>query len=162
VLLAVLIPVTALAGPTEELSALFMQTCLPYAGQPVALRRWAARAKLPEVPDPARAAFLDGAPGKVFDASNDAGKFALLSSDDGICAVVTDRAGDQETTQALERTLSEAGVKFRLVIERNDKLNPKLHHREYLASRTGRAWRILAATVRDSVPGQAMLTAAPE
>jgi hypothetical protein len=157
---AVLIPVTGLAGPAEELSGLFLQSCLPYAGRPAALRQWATREKLPAVPDPARAAFLHGAPGQVFDASNGAGKFALLSSDDGICAIVTDRAGDREVAVALERALSDAGVRFRLVIERNDKLNPKLHHREYLAAKPPRAWRLLAATVHDV--GQAMLTAAPE
>jgi hypothetical protein len=160
VLFAALIPVTAFAGPGEELSGLFLQTCLPYAGRPQALRQWAAREKLPVVPDPARAAFLNGAPGQVFDASNNAGKFALLSSDDGICAVVTDQAGDQDVALALERALSDAGVRFRLVIERDDKLNPKLHHREYLASKPPLAWRLLAATVHDH--GQAMLTAAPE
>jgi hypothetical protein len=160
VLFAALFPVVASAGPAEELSGLFLQTCLPYAGRPQSLRQWAAREKLPAVPDPARAAFLHGAPGQVFDASNSAGKFVLVSSDDGICAVVTDVAGDLETAQALERTLSDAGIKFRLVIERDDKLNPKLHHREYLASRPPLAWRLLAATVHDN--GQAMLTAAPE
>jgi hypothetical protein len=159
-LLAALIPATALAGPAEELSGLFLQACLPYAGRPQALRQWATQKKLPAVPDPVRAAFLNGAPGQVFDASNSAGKFALLSSDDGICAVVTDQAGDLEVAQALERALGDAGIKFRLVIERDDKLNPKLHHREYLAAGTERAWRLLAATVHDN--GQAMLTAAPE
>jgi hypothetical protein len=171
VLLALLAPAVALASPVDELSALFVQACLPYAGDPPALRQWATRLKLPEVPDPARAMFLNGAPGKVFDASSaSSGKLALLSSDDGICAVVTDRAGDQETVQSLERALTEAGAKFRLVIERDDKLNTKMHHREYLAAYKNRAWRILAATVRDAahgqapgqVPGQAMLTAAPE
>jgi hypothetical protein len=161
-LLAGLIPATASAGPEQELSGLFLRACLPYAGHSQALRQWAFREKLPEVPDPARAAFLHGAPGKVFDASNAAGKLALLSSDDGLCAVVTDRAGDLATAQALERSFVEAGVTFRLVIERDDKLNPKLHHREYLASGHQRVWRILAATVRDSVPGQAMLTAGPK
>jgi hypothetical protein len=135
---------------------------MAYAGHPAGLRQWAEGMKLPEVPDPARAKFLNGAPGKVFDASSGVGKFALLSSDDGICAVVTDQAGDQETAQTLERAMTDAGVKFRLVIERDDKLNPKLHHREYLATRNGQSWRILAATVHDSAPGQAMLTAAPE
>jgi hypothetical protein len=158
----VLMPVTAVAGQAEDLSALFLQTCLPYAGRPAALRQWAARAKLPEVPDPARTAFLDGASGQVFDASNTVGKFVLLSSDDGICAVVTDRAGDVATTEALERALGEAGIRFRLAIERDDKQNPKLHHREYLASNSRRAWRILVATVHGDAPGQAMLTAAPE
>jgi hypothetical protein len=142
------------------LSGLFLQTCLPYAGHPAALRQWAAQAMLPAVSDPGRAAFLHGAPGQVFDASNTAGKFALLSSDDGICAVVTDQAGDLDVASALERTLADAGIKYRLVIERDDKLNPKLHHREYLASKPPRAWKLLAATVHDN--GQAMLTAAPE
>ena len=135
---------------------------MTYAGRPAALRQWATRTRLPEVPDPARAKFLNGAPGKVFDASNATGKFALLSSDDGICAAVTDQAGDQETARELERALTDAGVRFRLVVERDDKLNTQLHHREYLAARNGRAWRILVATVRGSTSGQAMLTAAPE
>jgi hypothetical protein len=160
VLLAALTPLTAFAGPAEELSGLFLQACLPYAGHPQALRKWAASEKLPVVPDPARAAFLNGAPGQAFDASNGAGKFALLSSDDGICAVVTDQAGDQDIARALEQALNNAGVKFRLVIERDDRLNPKLHHREYLAAKSPQAWRLLAATVHDH--GQAMLTAAPE
>ena len=152
----------ASATPAEELSGLFLQACIPHAGNPAALRQWAARAKLPEVPDPARARFLNGAPGKVFDASNATGKLVLLSSDDGICAVLTDHADDQETARALQQALSNAGMKFHLVIERDDKPDPHLHHREYVAARAGRAWRILAATVRDSSPGQAMLTAAPE
>ena len=144
-----------------------MQSCLPYAGDPLALRKWATRLNLPEVPDPARAAFLNGAPGKVFDASGATGvKLALVSSDDGICAAVTDHAADRETVQSLEHALTEAGAKFRLVAERNDKLNAELHHREYLAAYKNRVWRILAATVRDTSPGQppgeAMLTAAPE
>ena len=142
-------------------------------GAPAALRQWAAREKLPEVPDPARAAFLAGAPGKVFDASNVTGKFALVSSDDGICAVVTDQAGIWKQRKPGTGT-SRAAVTLRLVSERNDKLNPKLHHREYLAARDGRTWRILIATVREDttgpaqgsnqggeVQGQAMLTAAP-
>jgi hypothetical protein len=162
VLLAMLFPATAFAGPADELSGLFMQTCVPYAGRPVTLRQWAAGRKLPEVPDTARATFLHGAPGKVFDASNDAGKFVLLSADDGICAVVTNHAGSLETIQALERSLAEAGIRFRLVAERDDPAEAKLHHREYLAAGSGRTWRILAETVNDSAPGQAMLTGAPE
>jgi len=143
-----------------------MRSCMPYAGHPAALRQWAARWKLPEVPDPAHAAFLHGAPGRVFDASSQQAKLALISSDDGICAVVTDKAGDQETAEQLEQALRASSVRFRLVIERDDKLNPKLHHREYLAAKDKEARRILAATVRDrnqgEVQGEAMLTAAPE
>jgi hypothetical protein len=157
-----LLPAPGYAGPADELAALFLRTCLPFAGNPKALRLWATGMKLPEVPDPARPVFLGGAPGMVFDASTPESKLALLSSDDGICAAVTDKAEDQATAQALERTLERSNVQFRLVIERNDKFNPKLHHREYLATLGPNSWRILVATVRDTVPGNAMLTAAPE
>jgi hypothetical protein len=159
---AVMLPTSAFAGPAEELSGLFLQSCLPYAGDPAALRQWAATLKLPEVPDPARAAFLGGATGKVFDASDPAGKFVLASSDDGLCSVITDRAADQDIVQGLEHALTAAGVAYRLVAERNDPVNEKLHHREYLAKRHGRSWRILAETVRDNAGGQAMLTAGTE
>jgi Type II secretion system (T2SS), protein E, N-terminal domain len=157
-----LVPVTASAGLAEELSGLFLQTCLPYAGHRAELRLWAAQLKLPEVPDPAGKAFLAGAPGKVFDASISAGKFALLSPDDGTCAVVTDRAADRETARGLERAMGEAGVKFRLVVDEDDKIDPKLHHREYMAGKGGRTWRIIAATVGDDTPSRAMLTAVPQ
>lgn len=161
-LLPALAPRMAHAGAVEELAGLFVRACLSHAGQPAALRRWAAETRLPEVPDPARRAFLAGAAGMVFDASTPGGKFALLSGDDGVCAAVTDHADDRETIAALEAALREAGATFRLVIERDDKRNPVLHHREYLAAKGTRSWRILAATVRDGgPPGQAMLTAAP-
>jgi hypothetical protein len=150
------------AGPAEELSGLFVRGCLPFAGKPGSLRQWAARMNLPEVPDPARAAFLSGAPGKVFDASTPAEKLVLMSSDDGICAVITDRAPDRDSAKALETDLRAAGATFRLVIERDDQYNTKLHDREYLAAQKGHAWRILLATVPGTVLGQAMLTAAPE
>lgn len=157
-------PVTAFAGPAEELSGLFVQACLPYAGRPDALRQWAAAKQLPSVPDPARAVFLHHTPGQVFDASNAGGKFALLSSDDGSCAVVTNLAGDAATVRALERALTGAGIGFRHVSERGDPMNAKLHYREYLATgSSGRGgWRILVSTVPGEAPGQAMLTAAPE
>ena len=159
---ALLLPLSAFAGPAEELSGLFVQSCLPYAGQPATLRQWAARAKLSEVPEPARRPFLSGAPGKVFDASIATGKYVLVSSDDGICAVVTDRTADRDAVKGFEAALRDAAVTFRLVIERDDKANASLHHREYLATRQGRSWRILLATIKDGTPGQTMLTAAPE
>ena len=122
---------------------------------------------VPLAPRPIRpVGWLDGAAGKVFDASNAAGKFVLLSADDGVCAVITEQAGERETVKGLEDALRGARAMFRMVIERDDKLNPALHHREYLATKGNRAWRILIATKRDGkageTPGRAMLTAAPE
>ncbi len=135
---------------------------MPFVGDARALRTWAARTGLPGVPDPARTAFLHGTPGQVFDGSNDTGKFVLVSSDDGLCSVVTDKATGQAVADALEAGLRKAGLSFRMAIERDDKAVPAIHDREYLATKDGRGWRILAATVKDPAGGEAMLTAAPE
>jgi hypothetical protein len=146
----------------QELAGLFMQSCLSYAGDPAGLRAWANRTGLPTVSEAARAAFLHGAPGQVFDGSSDAGKFVLVSSDDGLCSVATDRTTQQPAIDALEVDLRQTGIAFRLVIERDDPAIPDIHNREYLATRGGRSWRILLATVKDDKGGHAMLTAAPE
>jgi hypothetical protein len=86
----------------------------------------------------------------------------LVSSDDGICSAVTDHATQTQVTTALEAALQQAGLKFRLVIERDDPKVGAIHDREYLAAEDKHGWRILAATVKDDQGGEAMLTAAPE
>jgi hypothetical protein len=157
-----LVPWGARADVAWQLVGLFIQGCMPFAGDPAALRAWARQTGLPAVPEQARAAFLHGAPGQVFDGSTADGKLVLVSSDDGICSVVTDLAVQQAVADALEAGLRRAGAAFRLAIERDDKQVPNIHDREYLATKNGRGWRILVATVKDDKGGEAMLTAAPE
>ena len=164
---AVLAPSTAHAGAPEELVGLLIQGCLPFTGNPPALRDWAKRTGLPPVPEQARIAFLHGAPGQAFDASAAEAKLVLVSSDDGICSAVTDRATQQAVGDALEAGFQQAGLAFRLVIERDDARVSAIHNREYLASKNLATknkigWRILAATVKGDTGGEAMLTAAPE
>lgn len=165
--LLLVIPAHATEPKTQDqLAGLFIQGCLPFAGNASALRAWAATNKLPTLPQPATKAFLLGAPGLAFDASAPGAKLALASSDDGLCSAITDKAISGDVAQALEAGLKQAGIAFRLVIDRDDPKAKDLHFREYLATRTGRSWRILAATVNDTPGtvggGQAMLTAAPE
>ena len=149
----------------DQLVGLFVQGCLNFAGRPSALRAWAAGKNLAVLPDAAAKVFLHGAPGMVFDASAPGVKLVLASSDDGICSAVTDKATSGDVTRALEAGLKQAGAAFRLAIDRDDRATKDLHFREYLATRDGHSWRILAATINDnagSPGGQAMLTAAPE
>ena len=114
------------------------------------------------MPDAATKAFLLKAPGRAFDASAGETKLVLASSDDGICSAITDKATTGDIAQALEAGLKQAGAAFRLAIERDDTGDHAIHYREYLATRNGRSWRILAATVNDPAGGRAMLTGAPE
>ena len=148
--------------PHDQLAGLFIQGCLPFAGNPAAVRAWAASNSLSTLPDPATKAFLHGAPGQAFDASAPGTKLVLTSSDDGICSAITDKATSTDVARALESGLKRAGADFRLAIDRDDTAAKDLHFREYLATRNGHSWRILAATVNDPAGGRAMLTAAPE
>jgi hypothetical protein len=153
---------SAHAGGAEQLVGLFIQGCMPFVGNAPALRDWAQRTGLPAVPEPARAAFLHGAPGQAFDASADGTKLVLLSADSGICSAVTDQATQSQVTSTLEAGFHQAGLDFRLVIERDDPAVGAIHDREYLATRNKQGWRILAATVKDDQDGEAMLTGGPE
>jgi hypothetical protein len=157
-----LVPAAAHAGAAEEVVGLFIQGCLPFAGSTHALRDWVQRMGLRPVPEQARGAFLHGAPGQAFDASVAEVKLVLVSSDDGICSAVINDATQQQITAALEAGFREAGLAFRLVIERDDKQINAIHDREYLAAKDKHGWRVLAATVKGDQGGQAMLTAAPE
>jgi hypothetical protein len=114
------------------------------------------------VPEQARAAFLHGAPGQAFDGSEAGVKLVLVSSDDGLCSAATDQATEQAVNDALEAGFRQAGLAFRLVIERDDANISAIHDREYLAARDKRGWRVLAATVKGDKGGEAMLTGAPE
>lgn len=155
-------PIVAHAGGPSEFVGLFIQGCLPFSGDASALRNWAQQMSLHPLPEQARAAFLHGAPGQVFDGSTADAKLVLVSSDDGLCSVVTNQATQSAVVNALESGFRQAGLAFRLVIERDDKQVHAIHDREYLAAKNQRGWRVLAATVDGENGGQAMLTAAPE
>jgi hypothetical protein len=159
VLLAV--PSAARADAAQQMVGLFLQGCLEFAGNPPDLRAWAQRTGLPPVPEQARAVFLHGAPGQVFDGSTPEGKLVLVSSDDGQCSVVAEKIEGTVGRDALEAGFRQAGLAFRLVIERDDPHQSGVHHREYLAAKDSRGWRVLLATVQDPAGGTAMLTAAP-
>jgi hypothetical protein len=159
---SLLAPTAARAGAARELVGLFIQGCLPFAGNASALRDWAKTTGLRPVPEQAHTAFLHGAPGQAFDASAADAKLVLVSSDDGLCSAVTDQATRADVADALEAGFRQAGLAFRLAIERDDAHVSAIHDREYLATRDKRGWRILAATVKDDKGGEAMLTAAPE
>jgi hypothetical protein len=161
-MIAALAPGMSHAGAPEELVGLFIQGCLPFVGDAHALQVWAAETGLRPVPDPARSAFLHGAAGKVFDGSAAEAKLALISSDDGLCSVATDQATGQSVADALEAGFRQAGLSFRLVVERDDAKVGSIHDREYIAAKGKLGWRVLAATVKGDGGGEAMLTAGPE
>lgn len=145
----------------QQLVGMFVQGCMPFVGNPKALRDWAGKIGLPPVPPQAAMAFLHSAPGQVFDGSNASGKFVLVSSDDGLCSVVTNKVSEPALRDALEAGLTKAGLTYRLVIKRNDQTVSNILDREYLAAKGKIGWRVLMEALKDG-EGQGMLTAGPE
>ena len=139
-----------------------MQSCMAFVGNRTSLRDWAHRMGLADLRDPARAGFLNGAPGRVFDASTPGGKFVLVSDDSGGCSAVAEMANGIALLGTLEADMRQAGIGFKLRRQAADAEEKQLQHREYAVWQGAQTWRIVAGTVRDQQGGQAMLTANPD
>jgi len=162
VLGALLIAHPTRADSADQLVGLFMQACLPFAGDTAGLRKWAARIGLQALPPGGQAAFLQGQPGLAFDATNTEGKFVVISGDGGACAAVADRGAPARTTTGLEQALGAAGFGFVVTADRDDSQERALHYREYRARKGGRAWRIVLSTGAPDSGAHPMLSATPE
>ncbi len=143
----------------EQVTGLFMQSCIQFAGDKNGLREWARKIALPELPAAIRDRFLYGLPGVVFDASNKDGKFVLVSEDGGSCATIAQRASGTKALYDLEKDMSDAGISFSMTAQKRDAEERLLQHREYIASRGARSWLLSISTVEGDAGGQVMLTA---
>ncbi|HTI81871.1 MAG TPA: hypothetical protein VL614_15585 [Acetobacteraceae bacterium] len=159
---AVAVPASADNAPdinAKQVAGLFMQSCVQFAGDKVALRDWARKTGLNELPKQVADGFLYGLPGVVFDASNKDGKFVLVSEDGGSCSAVAETATGTSVVTNLEQDLNEAKITFKVTADKNDPEERTLKHREYVATQGSREWLLLVSTVKDAGGGQAMLTA---
>ena len=98
----------------EQVAGLFLQSCMAYQGNAEGLRKWADQNRLHPLPDKAQDRFLNGLPGVAYDASDQPGKFVVVSNDDGTCSVVTNEAEPDTVVSALEKDLrffSSAGTR---------------------------------------------------
>lgn len=173
-LIVTLFPFTALAqapaapvarAPTRadvaarQVAPLFVASCVQHAGNPAGLRAWAAKIKLPMLPPPGQAGFLKGAPGTVYDASNPAGKYVIVSLDDGGCLVAAEAVNTAAMVQATEAALEQAAITVVLDGDRGDLGDTGMRHRTYHASQGQRSWT-LVISYGPRQPDQAMLSAA--
>ena len=148
-----------LDNAAEQVTGLFMQSCVQFAGDKAGLRQWARKIALTEVPAAIRDRFLYGLPGVVYDASNQAGKFVLVSEDGGSCAAIAQRASGTRALHDLEKDMSDAGISFSMTAEKRDSEERLLQHREYTASKGARSWLLSISTFAGEAGGQVMLTA---
>ena len=144
----------------QQVTGLFMQSCVQFAGDKEGLRSWARKIGLKALPAPLQARFLDGLPGIVFDASNQKGKFVLVSEDGGSCSAIAERASGTQTIEDLEKDMNTARIGLRMTAAKGDS-EEELEHREYVASLGDRSWLLLISTVKNAAGGQVMLTATP-
>lgn len=128
-----------------------MQSCVAFDGDSAGLRAWVASSGLKPLPPPGQAAFLGGAKGVAYDATNAAGKFVLIFTSDGACSVVADRADWRALIVSLEQDLRDAGITFS-VAEHADARARGVAHRDYAAAKGARHWR-LAISAAPADPG---------
>ena len=143
----------------QELVGLFMQGCLRFAGDAPGLRDWATHLGLTLLAAGGQRAFLGGASGIVFDASNQVGKFVLVSEDGGSCSAVAEMASGPVVISELELDLSAAKVAVAATADKVDREEATLKHREYQVSLGKRGWLLVVSVVRDPAGGRAMVTA---
>jgi hypothetical protein len=145
----------------KQVAGLFLQSCVQFAANKVGLRDWAKVNGLREVPAQAKQLFLNGQSGIVYDATNQVGKFVLVSWDSGTCATVAEHASGAAIASNLEQDMREAQISFKMTVDSDDAEEKSLHRREYLASLGAHEWRVIVGTVRDPAGGQAILTLNP-
>ena len=143
----------------QQAAGLFVTSCVQHAGQPASLRAWATKLGLPPLPDPGQAGFLKGAPGRVYDASNPAGKYVVVSLDDGGCMVLAESVNTTELVRATEAALAQIAISAVLDGDRADLGDSGMRHRTYNASLANRGWTVVIS-YGPRQPDQAMLSAA--
>jgi hypothetical protein len=153
-LLVLLVPAQA-ADNAAQLAGLFMQSCVAFAGDRDGLRAWATRNHLPALPPPGQSAFLRGQPGVAYDATNNVGKFVVLSGDNGGCSAIAEHAEPQQLITRFEQDLRDSGLPVLVIEEHDDPDDRALHHRSY---RIGR-WIFVVSTATGGGEGPAMVTA---
>ena len=154
-------PGAAARDPAAQAAGLFMQSCVRFAAQPGALRRWVASKHLARVPAPYANDFLYGLPGVVYDATTPAGKLVLVSQDGGSCSVVAENAQGKLLLDRLDADLKSAGIAYKVTADGPDPLEKDLRNRAYDAAAGDRKWLMLVSTVNDPAGGEAMLTTNP-
>ncbi len=143
----------------EELVGLFGATCLHFAGDPAGVRGFLTQQGVPAMPAQARAAFLAGRAGQVFDASEPGVNLAVVSLDDGGCEAVVEKANPAEVTSALQKAARDAGTPLTDLGSQADSAPGGVHHEAYALTESGKQMHILVSTA--SAPPQAVLTMAP-
>ena len=144
----------------EELVGLFGATCLHFAGNPTAVRGFMTQQGVPVMPEKARAAFLAGRAGQVFDASEPGVNLAVVSLDDGGCEAVVEKADPNEVLSALQKAATDAKTPLTRLGEQADPGAGGVHHAAFGLTEAGRQMHILVSTA--AAPPQAVLTFAPK
>ena len=145
----------------DQLVGLFGATCLHFAGDTAAMRKFLTTQGAPAMPDPARGAFLAGRQGQVFDVSVPSVNLALVSLDDGGCEAVVEHANPSEIVPVLEQSAAEAHVTVQsLGNQQADKNGRGVTHAAFLLTSGGKQMHVLVSTAPQ--PPQAVLTFVPK
>ena len=151
----------AAQASARQVVGLFVKACVNFTGDRSGLRDWAKKTGLPQLPDPARDAFLNGLPGIVYDATAMNLKLVMISEDGGSCSVIAEKADGPSVIEDLETVLKASQITLQVTRDMTDPKETALRHREYTATGAKREWQMLVSIVQTPGGGSAMLTASP-
>lgn len=143
----------------DQLVGLFGATCLHFSGDTAGMRKFLTQESAPVMPDPARAAFLAGRTGQVFDVSVPNVNLALVSLDDGGCEAVVEHANPSEIVPVLQQSAAEAHVSVQALGNQQAAKNG-VNHVAFLLTSAGKQMHVLVSTAPQ--PPQAVLTFVPK
>jgi len=148
------------ANGADQVVGLFGATCLQFPGNPQGVRGWLKQQGAPAMPDQARAAFLAGRAGQVFDVSLPGVNLALVSLDDGGCEAVVEKANPAEALNTLQQSARDAHATLTPLGAQSDAGPNGVQHTAYALTVGARTMHVLVATAPTSP--QAVIALAPK
>jgi hypothetical protein len=91
---------------------LFTRTCLRYPNNIAAIRSFMVDHQVPELNSEGRAVFLKGRSGVGFDATNQFTRLALVSEDNGTCAVFAEKADAIELASLIDAAFKKLNIEL--------------------------------------------------
>lgn len=151
-------------GNAAQAVALFAQACVRFVGAPAAMRAWISSYHLQQIPAALGTPYLHGRTGEIFAAPSVAGNLALVSFDDGGCAVLAEHADTLALDQHLQDMLRESGAAVTVLAAGSGRQDTshRLLLRATLGTRSLRISAVSQAVSRDpAAPPEALLSADP-
>lgn len=151
------------ADRAREAVGLFVQSCLKYVEDPADLQAWISDTpQLRKFPAQHARSFLEGKPGDVWSAENDAGLFALVVYADDSCSVFAQQASADQVSLVFEDYIRRKGLPLDKIGDRKSFVRSIDQREETWRTSSGFPYEVVVVTSKSPrADAQAILTTYP-